>query len=70
VNVTATFDHVYPVYLQLSQAETDMWWDDGTRNVEPVMDIYAPNHISLVCTAAAPVNVYSLLYLSERLIPC
>lgn len=34
--------------VQLPQAETDMLWDDGTQNVEPVMDIYAPDHITLV----------------------
>jgi hypothetical protein len=36
---------VLPVQLHQEQ---DMIWDDGTRNVEPVMDIYAADHIGLV----------------------
>lgn len=35
------------LFLQLPEA-LDMTWDDGTRNIEPVMDIYAAEHISLV----------------------
>lgn len=34
-------------FLQLPEG-LDMTWDDGTRNIEPVMDIYASDHISLV----------------------
>ena len=41
-------DHTCVLNVQLPQAETDMFWDDGTQNVEPVLDIYAPDHISLV----------------------
>lgn len=38
------------VCLQLPEG-LDMTWDDGTRNIEPVMDIYAADHISLVRSA-------------------
>lgn len=43
-----TVGHSFLLRVQLSQAETDMFWDDGTQNIEPVMDIYAAEHISLV----------------------
>lgn len=41
------------VCLQLPE-NLDMAWDDGTRNVEPVMDIYAAEHISLVRLPSRP----------------
>ena len=36
-----------PVCVQLPEG-SDMIWDDGTSNKEPVLDIYAPRHFSLV----------------------
>lgn len=35
--------------VQLPEGE-DMFWDDGTMNKEPVMDIYAAKQISVVCS--------------------
>eukprot|EP00892_Ulva_mutabilis_P008901 jgi/Ulvmu1/6383/UM003_0011.1 len=40
----------------------DMTWDDGTRNIEPVMDIYASEHISLAGASAWFAGGLSVFY--------
>lgn len=34
--------------VQLDPVKDDLIWDDGTMNKEPVLDIYAAEHITLV----------------------